>query len=131
MSTHDRLWAVTASVLAAFVLVIAVLQGFAYAWRGIAIGFACEQTQIFADMRLQALESTPSRAADCLSYVVSYYPSGTKQETGSPLDEIVERARQEAVASIIAHLRHTTGDDRGTTAEPWITKYGTHSSSRD
>src|ERR1051325_9256958 len=54
---------------------------------------ASEQANIFAEMRARALTSDPTGAARCLEYVVNYYPSGSKQETGSRLDWIVEHER--------------------------------------
>lgn len=86
--------------------------------------FAREQIEIFGEMRDRALESDVSGAADCLRYAVGYYPSGTKQVSGSRLDQIVERARNEASRSIIAHLRTKSGDDLGTDPEKWIEEYG-------
>ncbi len=86
--------------------------------------FAREQIEIFGEMRDQALESDVSGAADCLRYAVGYYPSGTKQVAGSRLDQIVERARNEASRAIIAHLRTKSGEDLGADPEKWIKKYG-------
>jgi hypothetical protein len=62
-------------------------------------------------------------AADCLAYAAHYYPSGSKQETDSQLDRIVERDRALAVRDIIMRLREKTGEDLGNTPEPWIQKY--------
>lgn len=74
--------------------------------------FADEQTQILDEMRTQALQSTsPSGIAGALRYTVDYYPSGSKQRTGSPLDLVVERHRAAVVHDIIAHLRQTSGQD--------------------
>ena len=58
----------------------------------IRVAFASEQTQIFEDMRAKALRSDAETAANCLRYVVWYYPSGSKQEVGSRLDRMVERS---------------------------------------
>jgi hypothetical protein len=58
-----------------------------------------------------------------LRYVISYYPSGSKQRTGSKLDRVVERHRTAVVRDIVAHLRRTTGQDLGEGPEPWIQKY--------
>lgn len=94
-----------------------------YGWLKIRVAFASEQTQIFDDMRAKALQSDPAGAAGCLQYVVNYYPSGSKQETGSRLDRMVERERTRAVSDIISHLRAKTGQDLGENPEPWIQKY--------
>lgn len=89
----------------------------------IRVAFASEQTQIFDDMRAQALQSDPAGAVGCLEYVVSYYPSGSKQETVSRLDRMVERERTVAVRDIVAYLRAKTGEDLGESPEAWIQKY--------
>ena len=86
--------------------------------------FADEQTEVFDAMRTRALSSAvPDDIADSLSYVVSYYPSGSKQGEGTALDHVVERHRQAVVRDIVAHLRRTTGLDLGESPEPWILKY--------
>ena len=103
-----------------------VLCGWLYlsrAWLAIRVSFAYEQTKIFDEMRTQALTSDAARAAGCLGYVVSYYPSGTKQETGSHLDQIVERDRTLAARDIMAYLRTKTGEDLGNNPSAWIQKY--------
>jgi hypothetical protein len=87
------------------------------------VRFADDQTRIFAEVRSKALTSDHAGAVECLKYVVNYYPKGTKQIPGSPLDQTVERARVRAIEEIIAHLRTSTGSDLGSTPEPWIQKY--------
>lgn len=94
-----------------------------YGWLKIRVAWAREQTGIFDEMRSRALASDEARAADCLKYVVGYYPSGSKQEAGSKLDLIVERERAIAVRDIIAYLRTKTGEDLGANPEAWIQKY--------
>jgi hypothetical protein len=94
-----------------------------YGWLKIQVAFASEQTQIFDEMRTRALQSDATAAAGCLEYVVFYYPSGTKQESGSRLDRIVERDRAIAIRDIVAHLRAKTGEDLGDSPEVWIEKY--------
>jgi len=79
--------------------------------------------KIFAEMRTRSLQADSADAAGNLEYVVGYYPSGSKQETGSRLDRIVERERALAVRDIIAHLRIKTGEDLGENPEAWIKKY--------
>jgi hypothetical protein len=84
------------------------------------ISFADDQTAVFEQMRDKAEEGEAEEAADCLSYTLSYYPSGTKQESGSTLDRIVERARRGALRQIIATLRAKTGQDFGTDPKRWV-----------
>jgi hypothetical protein len=87
------------------------------------VAFANEQTQIFEEMRTNALQSDAAGAASYLEYVAHYYPSGSKQKAGSQLDHIVERERTLAERDIIACLRTRTGEDLGTNPEAWIQKY--------
>ena len=94
-----------------------------YGWLKIRVASAYEQTQIFDEMRTQALQSGTADAAGFLEYVIGYYPSETKQEKGSQLDRIVERERSFAVRDILAYLRSKTGDDLGENPAAWIQKY--------
>lgn len=87
------------------------------------LAWASEQTQIFDEMRTRALQASPSDAAGCLKYVVHYYESGSKQQTDSRLDRMVERERRRATRDIIAYLRSKTGQDLGESPEAWIQKY--------
>lgn len=83
------------------------------------IGLAEEQMAIFEQMREKTAESDAVNVG-YLEYVLWYYPSGTKQVSGSPPDRIVERARRSAVREIIALLRSRTGKDFGDDPESWI-----------
>lgn len=89
----------------------------------IRVAFASEQINIFDEMRTKALHSDAAGAAGYLEYVAGYYPSGSKQETGSRLDRIVEHERALATRDIITYLRTKTGEDLGEKPEPWIQKY--------
>jgi len=116
-----------ALVLGVLCAVLFVGSGFvfwSYGWLYVRAALADEQTQIFDEMRTQALQSTaPPDIASALEYVVIYYPSGTKQRAGSKLDRVVERHRTAVVRDIVAHLRRTTGQDLGESPETWIQKY--------
>lgn len=90
----------------------------------IRVARASEQTQVFEEMRLRALQTDVHEAAYHLQYVVMYYPSGTKQDTGSQLDRMVERERQRAANDIMAYMRVKTGQDVGTDPQAWIQQYG-------
>lgn len=83
-----------------------------------------DQITIFAEMSNRSLAGNPAQAAECLAYVVNYYPSGTKQTRGSALDDLVEGQRERAQQEIISILRTRTRDDLGQKPEPWIRKYG-------
>jgi hypothetical protein len=85
--------------------------------------FAEEQFRIIQDCRDRALRATNHEAAGLLEYASYYYPSGTKQVSGSRLDRMVESQRQRAVADIIEYLRQKTGEDLGPDPQPWIRKY--------
>lgn len=107
-------------------LLLAILLGWQtwnHARLKIEIAFAEEQTRIFEDMRQQALGGSPSGATEALAYVVSYYPTGSKQREGSRLDKVVERARASVIGDIISELRQKTGEDLGAKPEAWIEKY--------
>ena len=94
-----------------------------HGWLTIRVAWASEQTKIFDEMRTRALTSDPAGAVGCLEYVVGYYPSGSKQETGSRLDRMVERERALVARDIVAYLRTKTGEDLGESPEAWIQKY--------
>jgi len=83
-----------------------------------------EQTQMFDECRIQALQSSqPERIAGLMQAVIIYYPSGSKQTAGSHLDRMVERSRQAAIRDMIAHSRVMTGVDLGSDPEAWIARY--------
>jgi len=94
-----------------------------HGWLTIRVAWASEQTKIFNEMRTQALTSDVAGAVGCLQYVVGYYPSGSKQETGSRLDRMVEQERALAARDIVAYLRTKTGEDLGENPEAWIQKF--------
>jgi hypothetical protein len=119
---YKRLTIALGVICVGFIVVYGCLF-WSYGWLKIRVAFASEQTRIFEVMRTRALQSDAAGAAGCLEYVVSYYPSGSKQETGSRLDRMVERERAVAVRDIVGHLRTKTGEDWGELPEAWIQKY--------
>jgi hypothetical protein len=112
-----------------FLCGVVVYLMFARAMFSISIAFADEQTAIFeemADKAATALSQDPPDVAEaigCLQYVHHYYPSGTKQLSGSRLDQIVERSRTAAGQRIIEQLRAATGQDFGDEPDRWIDEY--------
>ncbi len=116
------------------VFALGLLSGWLFwkrTWLAVEVAFATEQTKIFDDMYTKALAiSNPVEIAGYLDYAVGYYPSGTKQRTGSQLDEIVERSRANSIREIIAHLRSRTGQDLGDDPRKWIDQYAPRASSR-
>lgn len=118
------LWRLLKTVLLVLPWVLAGWLFFRYAEKTILVAFADEQTQIFEEMRARALQArTPGEASGYLEYAVNYYPSGTKQDTGTRLDRMVERARQANIREMIAHLRVQTGQDLGDDPGPWIARF--------
>jgi hypothetical protein len=111
-------------VVLVVMLIALVMAVYDHGLQSVRIALAEEQTAIFDEMRDQARDAPPSRAVGYLEYAVSYYPSGTKQATGSRLDRIVERARGSAVREMIAVLRQKTGQDLGDDPQRWIEEYG-------
>jgi len=86
---------------------------------------AADQGDIFESMRRKSLDTTdPAEIVGYLRYVESYYPSGSKHQTGSPLDRLVEGYRAAAIREIVGRRRAVTGADLGEEPRPWIEKYG-------
>ena len=122
ISAHKRL-TIALGIVCVGLLALCGGLFWSHGWLTIRVAWASEQTKIFEEMRTRALQSSASDAAGCLQYVVHYYESGSKQETGSRLDRMVERERQRAAQDIIAYLRTKTGQDLGESPEAWIQKY--------
>lgn len=109
------------------ITVIAIVFG-GWGWAkftilGIQASFAAEQTSIFERARSDSRPFDRSTTCDALDYVVGYYPSGTKQVTGSFLDQVVERHRQAVMRELIARLRNSSSDDFGDDPQDWIDAY--------
>jgi hypothetical protein len=122
ITSYKRL-TVSLGIVCVGLLVLSGCLFWSYGSLKIRVAFAGEQAQVFEQMRAQALQSDAAGAADCLAYVVNYYPSGSKQKTGSRLDGMVERERAFAERDIIAYLRAKTGQNLGENPEAWIQKY--------
>lgn len=121
-SGYKRLAGILAALcalLAIFCISLCIL----YAPLKLRVAFASEQVYIFDEMRDKALHLEAAGAAGCLEYVVGYYPSGTKQVSGSRLDRMVESARARSINDILAYLRSKTGEDLGADPQSWINKY--------
>lgn len=113
-------WIVTLAVLTAVLAVVAIWSVISHGILTLRVGLAEEQTAIFEDMEAKAREGEASNAVACLEYALNYYPSGTKQVSGSHLDHIVERARRKSIQNIIASLRDKTRQDYGDDPKRWI-----------
>lgn len=122
----------TITVAAVLVVLVGVVvwQYVDGAWTSIQLAFADEQTEIFSEMAGKASEAIRrdppdlKAAVEYLEYAHGYYPSGTKQSSGSRLDGIVERSRLLAELRIIEMLRLATDTDLGTDPQDWIREYG-------
>ena len=123
--TSLKKWVIGLTVTAVGLLVLSGYLFLANGWLTIRVAWAEGQTAIFEEMLDTALPGDAHIAAECLGYVEVYYPSGSKQVTGSRLDRIVERERTRASRRIIDHLRSKTGQDLGANPNAWIEKYGT------
>ncbi len=119
---HRRL-NVALACCCAVLLVACATMFWNYGWLKIRVAWASEQTEIFEEMRTRAIGSDLAGAAGCLQYAYQYYPSGSKQQTGSRLDGIVERERQRVVREIVGYLRIKAPQDLGDKPEAWIERY--------
>ena len=103
---------------------LCILFATKYTMLKLRVDFAAGQIATIEEMKTAAGETTdPHKLSGQLQYVVSYYPSGSKQFNGTSLDRVVETARSNAVAAIIAHLRATTGKDLANDPEAWFKEY--------
>ena len=60
-----------------------------------------EQTRYFEEcVEKAARETSPKEVAEYIEAVQNYYRSGTKQKTGSHLDQMVERARKHSITEL-------------------------------
>jgi hypothetical protein len=124
---RHKVWWLFTLVTCCFLLLAAQ-----YAWLKIRVGYALGQVTIFQEMRVSAERaSDPNQIAGFLEYVVDYYPSGSKQNRGSCLDVIVENARSNASAAIVARLRIVTGKDLGADPDAWLRVYGKNEGAKD
>jgi hypothetical protein len=88
------------------------------------LGLADGQVREFEDSRVAVLkEESPLALAQLLEHTIVYYPSGSKQATGSRLDRMVEVGRADTINHIIARLRVVTGRDLGSDASGWLKEY--------
>lgn len=104
--------------------VVGVLFATKYSMLKLRVAFADGQVRIFDGMKVLANSTTdPHKLSGQLEYVLVYYPSGSKQVTGSQLDRVVEAARSNAIAEIVSRLRATTGKDLGNEPDKWLKEY--------
>ena len=123
--TSLKKWVIGLTVTAVGLLVLSGYLFLAKGWLTVRVAWAEEHTALFQKMLDTALPGDARIAAECLGFLDGYYPSGSKQVTGSRLDRIVERERTRVSRMIIDHLRSKTGQDLGANPNAWIEKYGT------
>ena len=112
------------SITVGVLFLLCIWFGWRYATYKSQTEAARDQIAFFSEMASRSMAGQPAQAAGCLYYVVTYYPSGTKQTSGSALDDLVEAQRKRAQLEIISVLRARTRDDLGQEPGPWIKKYG-------
>ena len=88
----------------------------------IRVGLAQEQVDVFYGCRdgALALDANTADKVGYLEYVIGYYPPGTKQQSGSLLNKVVEQVRKDVGRQIITDLKGTSGLDYGTDPNAWI-----------
>lgn len=120
MSTRHRaiVWGLSFVSVGTVVLLALIL--YCHMELTIKVLFAREQVRAFLSARDKARTGSIEEALQCLDETMSYYPSGSKQTTGSALDEIVETSRKLAMADIIAFLRQKSKRDFGDNAKDWL-----------
>lgn len=87
------------------------------------MAFAEEQLEVFEMSATKSKAGSTQQAIGSLAYVLSYYPSGTKQRKGSRGDNIVEIGRRLCVASILDTLRQKTRQDFGDDPRAWLREF--------
>lgn len=121
MTRNRIIFGVFCALLASIIAYQAIERGV----HSVRLVLAEEQCQIFAEMADRASAALDGQQPDleaaiqCLEYTHNYYPSGTKQVTGSSLDSIVENARHTSEMRIIALLKAITESDLGNDANVW------------
>ncbi len=112
-----------------------VILGVIFTWHAYQLGkatlqaaFAEEQVRIFYAMRDQARSLSPVQAVESLEYAADFYPSGTKQTSGSRLDRLVEAVRVDVCRQIMGELKSKTGEQIETIDgwRAWKLKAGMH-----
>jgi hypothetical protein len=81
---------------------------------------------VLDDLGGQAAVASVPRAADLLSSIAGYYPSGSRLDHGCRADRVLERHRAYVIAQVIARLRTETGLDLGPKPEAWIRHFAGH-----
>lgn len=66
-----------------------------------------DQIQVFRQSRNDAVGAAPHEIQAHIRYVEAYYPSDTKQQTGTRLDNIVEAVRADCLRDMQLRLQDT------------------------
>jgi hypothetical protein len=110
--------------LAVIAISLCALSAARYWLLDLRVYLAAEQIEVFRDMATSAEQtSNPREVSGLLKYAIDYYPSGTKQPAGTPLDGIVEEERKMICGRIVDRLRSLTGRDLGKDPKEWLRAY--------
>jgi len=83
------------SVVLWLIVIFAIVQTYKYRMLRYEVASAYDQINFFNESELLIhKQQTPQDFQDLIDAVVRYYPSGTKQKIGTPLDKIVEHERR-------------------------------------
>lgn len=89
-----------ASIIAFPFLVLSGGVLYSHIMLSLQIAYAEDQVKVILDTLQEAEEGDLAEKRECLKYIQHYYPSGSKQQTGSRLDRMVEACRHYAVNKI-------------------------------
>ncbi len=91
-------------ILALAVCGIGLLGWWRYSVIFLHAALAEEQTRFFEEAQVEGLtRRTPKEAREFMEAIRIYYPSGSKQQAGTRLDMVVERARSNAISRLETH----------------------------
>lgn len=85
------------AILALWGIIVPAWILFSSTERVIRTSFAAEQTELFEELANSAISNDRLSVDDAIQSIREYYPSGTKQITGTHLDTIVERSRRQNI----------------------------------
>ena len=90
----------------------------------ISIAFGVDQIDVFDQMLIKAKNSEdPRKICEFFDYVISHYPSRTKQEKHTKLNHIVKKHRSQTVELMIVRLENVTGQNLGADPQDWVKFY--------
>lgn len=96
MSRREKVLVLVSGLLVIILVIVAI----SHVKLRIHVVLAREQVEVFETLRRRADASDSRDTLDLQRAIREYYPSGTKQVTGSDLDSIVERFRALAIEAL-------------------------------